>query len=461
MVLERILKAKREHVAARKAKRPLSTFREQVVPSERSLTERLRRPGAQYVLECKKASPSKGLIRKDYDPAVIARVYEPFAAGISVLADEPFFQGALADIASVRQAVNIPILCKDFVVDSYQIYEARHLGADAVLLMLSVLDPEECKRCLQICETLQMDALVEVHSAEELASAVELEAKLVGINNRNLKTLEVSLNVAFDLAPSLPASTTVISESGIITRADIRQLQPVVDGFLIGTSLMKSPHIARALRELVFGRVKVCGLTRVEDALAAWQGGATWGGMIFAESPRCIDIDTALKLRQVSELQWAGVFVNEDPKRVADCAQKLKLNAIQLHGDEDSEYVAKLRERVGDKMMIWKSTNGRGTAALPNAAGFGADRLLIDNGSAKARGGTGETFDWRVFAEHNQRSEMLLAGGLGPENAWLADQLGPWALDLNSGVESAPGIKDVQRLSAVFEALRGNGSQTL
>lgn len=458
MVLDRIVEAKHQQVAARKTARPLEMFRQDLRPSDRGLRERLRRPGAQYILECKKASPSKGLIRENYDPAAIAKVYAPFAAGISVLADEPFFQGSLAHLAEVRAAVEVPVLCKDFVVDPYQIYEARHLGADAVLLMLSVLDDDQCRQCLQICDALNLDALVEVHSAEELARAVALEAKLVGINNRNLKTLEVSLDVALDLAPTLPPAITVISESGIACRDDIRRLQPVVAGFLIGTSLMKHHNIARALRELLFGRVKVCGLTRPEDARAAWESGATWGGMIFADSPRRIDTQTALQLRQFDELQWAGVFVNEEVERVAETSHRLRLHAVQLHGDEDADYVSALRTKLSPPCAIWKAARGK-EDALPHTTDFGADRLLIDSGNAKARGGTGEAFDWSAFARHRNCGEMILAGGLRPQNAWFADQIGPWALDLNSGAEAAPGHKDAALLAAFFEALRGNGRQ--
>lgn len=456
-VLDQIVARKRETVARRKRERPLEQLRSAVAPSTRSLKAALRSARTGFLLECKPASPSAGVLRSDYDPRAIAKSYAPFADGISVLTDEPFFSGSLEHLSAVRDVVDQPLLCKDFVIDPYQLVEARSFGADAVLLMLSLLDDAELERCLDLANQLSLDALVEVHDEQQLARARAAGAELIGINNRDLRDLSVSFAPTERLAPKLGETTAaVIAESGIRDHGDARRLRGSVDGFLVGSSLMKRSDIDRAVRELIFGRVKICGLTREEDARAAWAAGAIFGGLVFHPgSPRAVDEATAHRLRAAAPLDWVGVFVNEPPERVARLAAALELHAVQLHGEETPAHIAQTKSLVPDGCEVWKAHRVRADLPVPTAEQIGADRLLLDAFSADRRGGTGERFDWQRIADHPERDQLVVAGGIGPERGPQADALGVYALDASSALEHAPGQKDHGRIAALLAALRG------
>lgn len=454
MVFEEILARKREDVRERMARRPLSAFATDLRPSDRSLKAAFRPGRTAFILECKKASPSRGLIRADFDPVRLAEAFEPVADAVSVLADEPYFQGSLADVRRVRERVKLPVLCKDFVVDPWQVSEARLYGADAVLLMLCVLDDRTTAACLEAARTLALDALVEVHDETELKRALALGAGLVGINNRDFRTLRTDLAVTERLAPLVPPGVTLVCESGIRGRPDVERLRRLAGGFLVGTSLMETANPGLAARELVFGRVKVCGLTRPADAVAAWRAGAVFGGLIFAgESPRFVSPDQARRIRQAAPLRWAGVFVNAPAEHIRSAVSDLGLAVVQLHGEEDPGFVRDLRETLPADVEVWKAHRVAGP--VPAVESSGADRLLLDTHRSGRRGGTGETFDWSVLRGHPHRDRLVVAGGIRPDNAREAASLGAYALDVNSGVESAPGVKDEGLLQQLFEALRG------
>ena len=246
MALEQILAHKRPEVAARQAARPLQEFQHQVVPSDRDFAAALRKPRTAFILECKSASPSQGPIRPDLSLQEVAAAYDPHANAISVLTDAQFFGGSLERMTALRALVHRPVLCKDFVVDPYQVHEARHHGADAILLMLSVLTDEQYRSCRDVATHHRMGILTEVHGEEEMARALALDATIIGINNRDLKTLEVDLSVTERLARQVPQDRLVISESGIGSHADTRRLRGLVDGFLVGSSLMQQADLAHA-----------------------------------------------------------------------------------------------------------------------------------------------------------------------------------------------------------------------
>ena len=289
-VLEKIVADKREEVAARKEALPLESFKANLVPSEKSLFVALSEPNAGFIFECKKASPSKGLIREHFDLDEILAAYTPYAAGISVLTDEKYFQGKFEYLAYVTEHVAQPVLNKDFFVDTYQVYLARHYNADAVLLMLSVLNDDEYRELASVANALSLDILTEVSNEEEMERAIALEANIIGINNRNLRDLSTDLATTERLVPMLEKAThdyVVISESGIYTHQDVLRLAPVSQGFLVGSALMAEADLPRAVKTLVNGAVKVCGLTSPEQAQMAFDKGASFGGLIFAEkSPR-------------------------------------------------------------------------------------------------------------------------------------------------------------------------------
>lgn len=205
------------------------------------------------IAEIKKASPSKGLLREEYDPVEIAIDYESHgAAAISILTEEDHFLGSLEHLQRVRPNVSRPLLRKDFIFDPYQVYESARAGADAILLIVAILDAAELASLIQLAELSGLDALVEVHDLQELNTALGAGAKIVGINNRNLKTFKVDLHTTLQLAPHVPDATVLVSESGIHTADDIRMLRDVgCDAFLIGEAFMKSERPGRALRELM------------------------------------------------------------------------------------------------------------------------------------------------------------------------------------------------------------------
>ncbi len=453
MALDRIISHKREEVARRKRDLPLDRFAADLPPSTRSLAAALRKPRTGFIMECKKASPSRGLIRPDFDVAAIAEVYARYADAISVLADERFFQGRLEYIRTVSETVDLPVLCKDFTLEPYQVYEARRFGADAVLLMMSVLEDDMYRRCKAAADSLGIDALTEVHDEAELERALLLGAEIIGINNRNLKTLSVDLETSRRLAPRVPEDRIAVLESGIASHHEVVSLRDRCNGFLVGSSLMSAPDLDRACRQLVYGRVKVCGLTRPAAAATVHESGGSYGGLIFAEkSPRYITPETAATIRSESPLAWVGVFVNAPIEAVTATAEALDLGAVQLHGDEDAAYLGALRPRLKDSVEIWKAIPVGGERPVLEVSG--ANRVLLDTASTKAQGGTGETFDWSLLAGRDL-SRVLLAGGLSPSIAAAADRLGAFALDANSGVERSPGEKSPALIARFFEALRG------
>ncbi|MWL72683.1 bifunctional indole-3-glycerol-phosphate synthase TrpC/phosphoribosylanthranilate isomerase TrpF, partial [Escherichia coli] len=335
-VLAKIVADKAIWVEARKAQQPLASFQNEVVPSSRRFYEALQGARTAFILECKKASPSKGVIRDDFDPATIAGIYKHHASAISVLTDEKYFQGSFDFLPVVSGIAPQPILCKDFIIDPYQIWLARFYQADACLLMLSVLDDEQYRQLAAVAHSLNMGVLTEVSNEEELERAIALEAKVVGINNRDLRDLSIDLNRTRELAPRLGAGVTVISESGINTYAQVRELSHFANGFLIGSAMMEQADLSAAVRRVLLGENKVCGLTRPEDAAAAHAAGAIYGGLIFvASSPRAVDIARARDVMAAAPLRYVGVFRDAAIADVAATARALNLTAVQLHGSED------------------------------------------------------------------------------------------------------------------------------
>jgi indole-3-glycerol phosphate synthase/phosphoribosylanthranilate isomerase len=411
-----------------------------VAPTRRSLKAALARSGARFIMEVKRASPSGHRSAHSVETAIAA--YAGVADAVSVLTDERFFGGSLGALQTVRERFEGPVLAKDFVVLPEQVTEARRHGADAVLCMLSVLDDAEARGVMAEAERLAMDVLVEVHDEAELTRALALGAAVVGINNRDLKTLKTDLAVTERLAARVPDDVVLVSESGVSTRADVERLGHHADAFLVGSSLMAASNVHEAARALAFGRVKVCGLTREEDVAAAAQAGATHAGLIMVPgTPRALDAGQARQLAEAARsagLKPVGVVRDEEPKVVARLADTLGLAAVQLHGRERAEEVAELRQNFQGE--IW-------------TAGFeerGGDRLLFDSPG----GGTGERCDWTAVASHPRKSSAFLAGGIGPDNARAAQATGVHGLDASSRLEASPGIKDHHKLRALLDALR-------
>ncbi|MGV3344377.1 bifunctional indole-3-glycerol-phosphate synthase TrpC/phosphoribosylanthranilate isomerase TrpF [Enterobacteriaceae bacterium LUAb1] len=447
-ILNKIVQDKAVWVAKRQLQQPLASFQSMLTPSRRSFCQALTGSRPALILECKKASPSKGMIRPHFDPVAIADIYKRYASVISVLTDEKYFQGNVEFLSLVSDTVTQPVLCKDFIIDAYQIYLARHYQADAVLLMLSVLSDEQYQQLATIADELRMGVLTEVSNEEELERAIALKARVVGINNRDLRDLSVDLNRTRQLAPRLAEDVIVISESGINSYARIRALSRFADGFLIGSALMSEPNLNAAVCRMVYGDNKVCGLTRPPDAEAAYQAGAIYGGLIFASgSPRQIDEEQAKKVIAAAPLKYIGVFRDQSPEEIVTKANRLKLHAVQLHGQENQKFISTLRMQLPKQTQIWKAFTIETTLPVRNL--HDVDRYLFDSGS----GGSGRCFDWSLL--RNQRLDnVMLAGGIHADNCREAASSGCTGLDINSGAETAPGIKDASKIAAIFHRLR-------
>jgi indole-3-glycerol phosphate synthase len=253
-ILDTIVHDKWAEIAAARAAVPEADLERRVaaMPPTRDFTAALRKPGVRLIAEVKKASPSAGVIRADFDPVTIARTYERHGADcVSVLTDRQFFQGDLTHLTAIREAIRLPVLRKEFILDRYQLLEARAAGADAVLLIAEILPGDQLKTLYDHATQLGLHVLVELHDAGQLPRAIACGATLIGINNRDLRTFHTTLDHTLELLPKVPAGRVVVSESGIKTHADLRRLEAAgVKAVLVGESLMRAPDIGAALDEL-------------------------------------------------------------------------------------------------------------------------------------------------------------------------------------------------------------------
>ncbi|MBM3786673.1 MAG: indole-3-glycerol phosphate synthase TrpC [Acidobacteria bacterium] len=251
-ILARIVDRKRQELAGRVPDPALDERASASASSRRSFRRALETNGPAIIAEIKKASPSKGLLTPDFDPAAIAKAYQAGgAAALSVLTDGPFFQGAFADLQAARAAVRLPALRKDFTIDPFHVVEAAARGADAILLIAAILTTEQLRTYRELAARYALDALVEVHDAGELERAIDSGAEIIGVNNRDLHTFEVRLETSLRLAERIPASVVRVSESGIHSAGDVRLLQGAgYQAFLVGEHLMKSQDPAAALEAL-------------------------------------------------------------------------------------------------------------------------------------------------------------------------------------------------------------------
>lgn len=466
-ILQEIFEAKKLRVADRRANTVLPALIEAALQrrapaGDHRLRTALSGKDINIIAEIKRASPSKGLIKDNVDAAATARIYEGAGAkAISVLTEEDYFKGSMDDLRSVRDAVGLPVLQKDFIFDEFQIYEAAAAGADAVLLIVAMLDDETLANLHEIAENrLGMDALVEVHNHEELERARRIGARLIGVNNRNLKTFDVSLDISRDLVRSAPAGAVMVAESGLKSRDDIMNLKNRgFKGFLIGETLMRSPDPGQTLNDLArTTKVKICGITNLEDALFAADHGADALGFNFYEkSPRYISPGKAADI--VKHLPHGtlrvGVFVNEDPDKIISTVSTVGLDAIQLHGNEPPEFVRALRGRVSQRVI--KVFRVSGDFSAENVLEYDMDTIFLDAYSAAEYGGTGEIFDWEIARRVGELGpKIYLAGGLSPENvAGAIRSVLPYGVDACSCLEREKGLKDNIKVKAFIEAAKG------
>ena len=258
-VLAKICADKRRHIEAKKSECPLAELEKAIAelpPTRgfcRALVETAANGNLALIAEIKKASPSKGLIRTEFDPPALAQAYQNGGATcLSILTDKPYFQGNDSFLTTARSAVSLPALRKDFTLDPYQLFEARVIGADAILLIMAALCDSDANSLASLASEIGLDVLVEVHNREELDRALTIDADLIGINNRNLKTLSVDLSVTEELASSVPNDKTIVAESGLYSYADLLRMKDAgASAFLVGESLMRKSDVEQATRALL------------------------------------------------------------------------------------------------------------------------------------------------------------------------------------------------------------------
>ena len=439
--------------------------------SERSLYDSLARPGTRFIMECKSSSPSLGMIREHYEPGAIASIYSRYAAGISVLCEPERFGGDYDHLATVASTTHLPVLCKDFIIDECQIHAARYFGADAILLMLSVLDDVTYTRLHSEADRLGLDVLTEVIDEEEAARATKLGARIFGVNHRNLHDLSIDLDRSARLAPLAPEGSLIVSESGISDVETVRRLGGHSDGFLVGSQLTGTPDIDWAARMLVYGPNKVCGLTSWSAAQAARAAGAVYGGLIFEDaSPRNVSRETSQNI-MAHEPGLHYVAVSRRTEGWADLISSIDgpIHAVQIHAPyqgslaKEHELIRAIRTdlatlpEASPAPDIWRAVSMSHPDGAEVARGLAGDvdKLVLD---AKD-GGSGSEFDWSTIPDE-VRNKSLLAGGIGADNLDAALSVGCLGVDLNSGVEYPAqagewaGQKDAGALRAVFERIR-------
>jgi indole-3-glycerol phosphate synthase / phosphoribosylanthranilate isomerase len=475
--LSKILAARRERVKAAKASAPIEqvrvraeTVRGDSIPHR--FAKALRDENQTNIIaEFKRRSPSKGDLNTHADAAVVAKAYESGgAAAISVLTEEDFFGGSLADLKKIRETVSIPLLRKDFIVDEYQVCESAAAGADAFLLIVAALDDSTLARLRALGEDeLGMDALVEVHTKDELNRAVNAGARIIGANNRNLHTFEVSIDTSEQLARIAPRDAILVSESGLSPAAITLLIALGYRGFLVGEALMRAEDPAEALRDFIAGQtgsravqVKICGITNLQDARAAIEAGADMLGFnFFQQSPRFVDPETARRIIQEirpksnGPVTMVGVFVNETIENVLRIAETVNLDGIQLHGDETAEFCERLK-RLSPQRLLIKAMTTSGALDLNGLSDYQVDLIMIDAYDPKLRGGTGQTADWAIARDAAANLPgIVLAGGLSAENVAAAiAMVRPRAVDACSSLETSPGRKNAERMREFVNAVR-------
>jgi indole-3-glycerol phosphate synthase/phosphoribosylanthranilate isomerase len=477
MFLDHIVTQTGIDLAQRKRELPLETLQRLAAaqPGPRSLLTALQhKRHVRLIAEVKRASPSKGLLAPHLDPVALARTYEMYgAAAISVLTEPHFFLGSPDHLMAIKQVVSVPVLRKDFIIDEYQVYEARAWGADAILLICAILDDIQLRNLLNKAHALGMYCLVEVHSREEAQRAVAAGAAIIGVNSRDLVTFQIHPYLIRELRPLIPPDRVVVAESGIHHAADARLLaRHDVQAILVGESLVVSQDIPAQMCSLLRGanediQVKICGLRTLEHMRAAIAAGADMLGLMFYEpSSRYIQPQQARTLlesvengdavgtnesrpAQMISPDIVGVFVNKDAAFINEIAQQVGLHVVQLHGDEPPEFCHSIARPVIKALRLQDMSDIGKVRAYREVAW----RILLDT-PAPAWGGTGMIHDWTLARAASQEAPMLLAGGLTPENVATAiQQVHPWGVDVSSGVETN-GHKDTSKIRSFIERVR-------
>ena len=518
MILDKIIEATKIRVAQEKQVESPEAVKAAALalPSDTGFPfeAALRQQDFNFICEVKKASPSKGIIAEHFPYLDIAKEYEVAgAAAISVLTEPDFFKGDKKYLQEIASTVKIPVLRKDFIIDEYQIYQAKVWGAIAILLICACLDVPTLTKFRELADSLGLSSLVEAHDEHEVQMAIDCGARIIGVNNRNLKDFTVDVQNSVRLRNLVQDDVIFVSESGLETPEDIQVLRDNNIGVaLMGETFMRSPNKVEKLAYL-YGptyytpKVKMCGISKVETIPAVVEAKPDYMGLVFASSKRQVTVDQAKTLVEELHKQYGnlysrdevqcsndvvqdgavigavqegtatgdahegtltstenasptlihqeaiktvGVFVNETLENLVTIATDANLDAVQLHGDEDEAFIKALKEKTD--VEVWKAVQIRIAADAEAWIDSSADMLLFDAYHKDERGGTGEVFDWSCLDEFER--PFMLAGGIDSTNvAHAIRTVRPYGIDISSGIET-DGVKDDEKIKAFTNIVR-------
>ena len=488
MILDKIIEATKIRVAQEKQVETLEAVKAAALalPSDTGFPfeAALRQQDFNFICEVKKASPSKGIIAEHFPYLDIAKEYEVAgAAAISVLTEPDFFKGDKKYLQEIASTVKIPVLRKDFIIDEYQIYQAKVWGASAILLICACLDVPTLTKFRELADSLGLSSLVEAHDEHEVQMAIDCGARIIGVNNRNLKDFTVDVQNSVRLRNLVQDDVIFVSESGLETPEDIQVLRDNNIGVaLMGETFMRSPNKVEKLAYL-YGptyytpKIKMCGISKVETISAIVDAKPDYMGLVFAPSKRQVTVEqaktlveelykqnvvgnnseaeqtesvTSLDTASSETIKTVGVFVNETVENLLKIAEEVKLDVIQLHGDEDEFFIQILKEQ--SNVEVWKAVQVRSAADAEKWIDSSADMLLFDAYHKDERGGTGEVFDWSSLDEFDR--PFMLAGGIDSTNVARAIRtVRPYGIDISSGIETE-GVKDNEKIKAFTNIVR-------
>ena len=488
MILDKIIEATKIRVAQEKQVETSEVVKAAALalPSDTGFPFEvaLRQQDFNFICEVKKASPSKGIIAEHFPYLDIAKEYEVAgAAAISVLTEPDFFKGDKKYLQEIASTVKIPVLRKDFIIDEYQIYQAKVWGASAILLICACLDVPTLTKFRELADSLGLSSLVEAHDEHEVQMAIDCGARIIGVNNRNLKDFTVDVQNSVRLRNLVQDDVIFVSESGLETPEDIQVLRDNNIGVaLMGETFMRSPNKVEKLAYL-YGptyytpKVKMCGISNVETIPAIIDAKPDYMGLVFAPSKRQVTVEqaktlveelykqnvvgnnseveqtepvTSLDTASSETIKTVGVFVNETVENLLKIAEEVKLDVIQLHGDEDESFIQILKEQ--SNVEVWKAVQVRSAADAEKWIDSSADMLLFDAYHKDERGGTGEVFDWSSLDEFDR--PFMLAGGIDSTNVARAIRtVRPYGIDISSGIETE-GMKDNEKIKAFTNIVR-------
>ena len=485
MILDKIIEATKIRVAQEKQVETTESVKAAALalPSDTGFPfeAALRQQDFNFICEVKKASPSKGIIAEHFPYLDIAKEYElAGAAAISVLTEPDFFKGDKKYLQEIANTVKIPVLRKDFIIDEYQIYQAKVWGASAILLICACLDVPTLTKFRELADSLGLSSLVEAHDEHEVQMAIDCGARIIGVNNRNLKDFTVDVQNSVRLRNLVQDDVIFVSESGLETPEDIQVLRDNNIGVaLMGETFMRSSNKIEKLAYLYGStyytpKVKMCGISKIETIPAVIEANPDYMGLVFAPSKRQVTVDQAKTLVEELHKQYAnrynrdaeqysnqtlihqefiktvGIFVNETLDNLVTIATEVNLDAVQLHGDEDEAFIQSLKERTN--VEVWKAVQIRSAADAEAWIDSSADMLLFDAYHKDERGGTGEVFDWSSLDEFER--PFMLAGGIDSTNVARAIRtVRPYGIDISSGIETE-GVKDDEKIKAFTNIVR-------